>query len=99
MIEKVIHYCWFGGAEKNEIILTCIESWKKFCPDYKIIEWNENNFDINMCDFIKEAYENKKWVFVSDFVRLYVLYNYGGIYLDTDVELMDSLDEWENSNG
>lgn len=92
MVEKVIHYCWFGGNEKSELINRCIESWKKFCPDYKIIEWNEHNFDINLCKYTKHAYEAKKYAFVSDVARLYIIYNYGGIYLDTDVELLDSLD-------
>ena len=89
---KIIHYCWFGGNPKSELILKCIESWKKYCPDYKIIEWNEDNFDINCCEYVKEAYEAKKWAFVSDYCRFHVLYNQGGIYLDTDVELIKNLD-------
>lgn len=93
MIEKRIHYCWFGGNEKSEIIQKCIESWKKYCPDYEIIEWNESNFDVNLCEYTKDAYENKKWAFVSDVARLWIIYNNGGIYLDTDVELFSSLDE------
>lgn len=94
MIPKVIHYCWFGGAALPELAKKCIESWKKYCPDYKIIEWNESNFDINYCDYVKEAYIAKKWAFVSDVVRLYALVNYGGIYMDTDVEVLKTLDEF-----
>lgn len=99
MIKKTIHYCWFGGNPKNEIILKCMESWKKYCPDYEIIEWNETNFDVNMNKFTEEAYKNHKWAFVSDVARLYIIYNYGGIYLDTDIELKDNLDEWLNYDG
>lgn len=91
-IPKVIHYCWFGKNPLPKSALTCIESWKRYCSDYEIIEWNETNFDINSNHYVKEAYENKKWAFVSDYVRLKVIYDYGGIYLDTDVELIQSLD-------
>lgn len=90
---KKIHYCWFGGNPKSELILKCQESWKKFCPDYEIIEWNETNFNVNCCDYVREAYEAKKWAFVSDYCRYYVLHKHGGIYLDTDVELIKSLEE------
>lgn len=92
-IPKIINYCWFGGNKKSKLIEKCIKSWKKYCPDYEIIEWNENNFDININKYVREAYDNKKWAFVSDFARLYVVYQNGGIYLDTDVELIKSLDE------
>lgn len=92
-IPKVIHYFWFGGKQKPKLAEKCIASWKKYCPDYEIKEWNENNFDISICDYAKEAYEAKKWAFVSDYARLWVVYNYGGVYLDTDVELIKSLDE------
>ena len=92
-IPKIINYCWFGGNEKSEKIKKCIESWKKICPDYKIIEWNEKNFDININEYVKEAYNSKKWAFVSDYARLWIIYNYGGIYLDTDVELLKKLDK------
>lgn len=92
MIPKKIHYCWFGGNPLPELANRCIESWKKYCPDYEIIEWNENNFDINCCDYVREAYEAGKWAFVSDVARLYALVNYGGIYMDTDVEVICSLD-------
>lgn len=92
MIPKVIHYCWFGRNPKPELVQKCMASWKKHCPEYEIKEWNEDNFDVNACDYIKEAYENKKWAFVSDYARLYVIYHEGGIYLDTDIELIKSLD-------
>lgn len=92
MIPKIIHYCWFGGNKKNKLIKKCIKSWKKYCPDYEIIEWNENNFDLNCCDYVREAYEEGKWAFVSDYVRIWALYNYGGVYLDTDVEITKRLD-------
>lgn len=88
---KTIHYCWFGGAEKSPVILKCIESWKKFCPDYEIKEWNERNFDIHCNQYVEEAYNAKKWAFVSDYCRFFVLYNYGGIYVDTDVEIIKPL--------
>ncbi|MBR1443080.1 MAG: glycosyl transferase [Firmicutes bacterium] len=94
MIPKIIHYIWFGGNQLPNEALKCIESWKKFCPDYEIIEWNESNFDVNSCKYVKEAYEAKKWAFVSDYVRLAVLVKYGGIYMDTDVEVLKPLDEF-----
>ena len=92
MIPKKIHYCWFGGNPLPEDAKKYIESWKKYCPDYEIIEWNESNFDINSNIYVKEAYESKKWAFVTDYVRLYAMYNYGGIYMDTDVEVLKPLD-------
>lgn len=88
MIPKKIHYCWFGGKDKSEFIKQCLDTWKEKLPDYEIVEWNETNFNVNMCDFTTRAYENKKWAFVADYARLYALYNYGGIYLDTDVEIV-----------
>lgn len=91
MIPKKIHYCWFGRNPLSELTLRCIESWKKFLPDYEIIQWNEDNFDINLIPFTKEAYENKKFAFVSDVCRLYVLNQNGGIYMDTDMELIKPL--------
>lgn len=93
-IPKIIHYCWFGGNSLPEDAKKCIESWRKYCPDYKIIEWNEENFDLSSHRFAREAYEQKKWAFVSDYVRLYVLCNEGGIYLDTDLELIKPLDKF-----
>lgn len=92
MIPKIIHYCWFGKSEKSELILKCIDSWKKYCPECKIIEWNEENFDINKNEYVYEAYSEKRWAFVSDYARLWAVYNYGGIYLDTDVEIIKSMD-------
>lgn len=93
MIPKVIHYCWFGKNEKSELINRCINSWRKYCPDYQIIEWNEDNFNINDCEYTRQAYLAGKWAFVSDYARLKILYENGGIYLDTDVELKQGLDE------
>ena len=93
MIPKIIHYCWFGHNKKSKLIKRCIKSWEKYCPDYKIIEWNEDNFDINICPYVKEAYDEGKWAFVSDYVRFYVLKKYGGIYVDTDVEMLKSIDK------
>lgn len=94
MIPKIIHYCWFGKKEKPEIIKRCISSWQKYLPDYEIIEWNEDNFDIDKYCFTKEAYGIENYAFVSDYVRVYALYNYGGVYLDTDTEILGSLDEF-----
>lgn len=96
MIPKIIHYCWFGGNEKPEIVKSCLNSWLKFCPNWEIHEWNESNFDVTNVPYMKEAYEQKKWAFVSDVARLIVVYQHGGIYLDTDVELLDTLDNWIN---
>ena len=93
-IPKILHYCSFGGS--FDVDSSIIESWKKYCPDYEIICWNESNFDINCCTYVKQAYENKKWAFVSDVARLTALENYGGIYLDTDVELVKNLDKFLN---
>lgn len=92
MIPKKIHYCWFGGKEQPEDVKRYIASWKKYCPDYEIKEWNESNFDIHENDYCREAYEAKKWAFVTDYVRLKALYEEGGFYMDTDVEVVKSLD-------
>lgn len=92
MIPKKIHYCWFGGAPLPELALKCLESWKKFCPEYEIIQCNEQNFDVNSYAYTREAYGAKKWAFVSDVARLYALVHEGGVYMDTDVELLGSLD-------
>ena len=91
-IPKVIHYCWFGKGKMPKLTRKCIESWKKYCPDYEIICWNEENFDYTRNQYAKEAYEAGKWAFVSDYVRLKVVYDNGGIYMDTDVELIKPLD-------
>lgn len=96
MIPKKIHYCWFGGTPKPELALKCISSWKQYCPDYEIIEWNENNFDINMNAYTKMCYEQKKYAFLSDYIRLVVLYKYGGLYFDTDVEAIKPFDKLLN---
>ncbi|QIB69110.1 glycosyl transferase [Aminipila butyrica] len=95
MIPKIIHYCWFGKGEKSKLLQNCIASWREFLPNYRIIEWNEENFNIeNALPYVKEAYERKKYAFVSDYVRLYALEKYGGIYLDTDVEVKKTLDSF-----
>lgn len=94
MIPKVIHYCWFGGAPKSAFIKKCMQTWKEKMPDYQIKEWNETNFNFQEFPFIKSAYEQKKWAFVADYVRLYALYTEGGIYMDTDVKVMRGFDEF-----
>ena len=88
MIPKKIHYFWFGNNPKPEIVEKCLESWKKYFPEYEIIEWNETNYDVTKCAYVKEAYECRKWAFVSDYARFDILYHYGGIYFDTDVEVL-----------
>lgn len=93
MIPKIIHYCWFGGGEKPKLAQKCIESWKRYCPDYEIREWNETTFDINRNGYTKWCYEQKKYAFLSDYVRLVVVGEHGGLYFDTDVELLKSPDE------
>lgn len=92
MIPKVIHYCWFGGNPLPENVKSFIQTWRKYCPDYEIKEWNENNFNIHALPYVEEAYKNRKWAFVSDVARLQALVNEGGIYMDTDVEVVRSLD-------
>lgn len=94
MIPKKIHYCWFGGNPLPESARRYIESWQKYCPDYEIKEWNEDNFDLDLYPYAREAYDNRKFAFVTDIVRLYVLFNEGGIYMDTDVEVTAPLDEF-----
>ena len=91
-MEKIIHYCWFGGKPLPKLARKCIKSWKKFLPDFEIKEWNENNSDINCCPFVKEAYENKKWAFVADYIRTKALKEYGGIYFDTDMEVTKDIE-------
>lgn len=93
MIPKVIHYCWFGGGEKDELTTKCIETWKRVCPDYIIKEWNENNYDVTKNRYMYEAYQEKRWGFVSDYARLDIVYENGGIYLDTDVEVIKPFDD------
>lgn len=93
MIPKIVHYCWFGGNPLAEDAKKCIVSWKKYFPDYEIKEWNESNFDVNCNAYVKEAYDAGKWAFVSDYARFDILYKYGGIYFDTDVEVIKSFDD------
>ena len=93
MIPKKIHYCWFGGKPLPELAIKCIESWRKFLPDYEIIEWNEQNYDVHKIPYISQAYDAKKYAFVSDYARFDILYEYGGIYFDTDVEVIKSMDK------
>ena len=96
MIPRVIHYCWFSGENKPRLMRRCIRSWKKLLPGYEIKCWDANSFDFDSIPFVKEAYKVKKWAFVADYVRLYALYTEGGIYLDSDVELFKSFDEFLN---
>lgn len=93
MIPKVIHYCWFGRGKMPELSIKCIDSWRKYMPDYEIKEWNEDNFDVNIIPYTSEAYKEKKYAFVSDYARFWILYNYGGVYFDTDVEVVRKFDE------
>lgn len=94
MIPKIIHYCWFGGNPLGEKEQKILDSWEKYCPDYKIMAWNEETFDVeNMGDYVKEAYEAEKWAFVSDVARLYALKEYGGIYMDTDMQVIKPIDD------
>lgn len=97
MIPKIIHYCWFGRGKMPQLAQNCIKSWKKNCPDYSIKEWNEDNFDLNLFPYTREAYDHKKFAFVTDVVRLYALYHEGGIYMDTDVEVIKPLDPFLNN--
>lgn len=93
MIPKIIHYCWFGRGPMPELAQKCIASWKKYLPDYEIKEWNEDNFDVNIIPYTAEAYNAKKYAFVSDYARFWILYQYGGIYFDTDVEVIRPIDD------
>ncbi len=93
MIPKIIHYCWFGRNPLPALAVKCIESWKKYLPDYEIKEWNEDNFDVHSNQYSSEAYEAKKYAYVSDYARFWVLYNEGGLYFDTDVEIIKPLDD------
>lgn len=92
-IPKIIHYCWFGGKPKPKLAEKCIKSWNKFCPDWEIVEWNEGNFDLNSApDYVRQAKNTGRWAFVTDYVRLRALTEQGGVYMDTDVELVKPLD-------
>lgn len=92
-IPKTIHYCWFGGNPLGSKELKCIESWKQFFPEYKIVRWDESNFDVRCCPYVSQAYDAKKWAFVSDYARFAILYKHGGIYFDTDVEVIRPMDD------
>ena len=93
MIPKVIHYCWFGGKSLSRLNERCIASWKKFMPDYEIKLWDESNFDVDCIPYVGEAYKAGKYALVSDYARLWIIYNYGGVYLDTDVEVIKPFDD------
>jgi hypothetical protein len=93
MIPKIIHYCWFGRKPLPPLALKCIASWKKYLPDYEIKEWNEDNFDVNAVPYTEQAYAQKKYAFVSDYARFKIMYEYGGVYFDTDVEVVKPLDD------
>ena len=93
MIPRKIHYCWFGRGEKPRLAQKCIASWKKYCPDYEIIEWNEDNFDVNRNAYTQMCYKEKKYAFLTDYLRLLIVEEHGGIYFDTDVEAVRSFDE------
>lgn len=93
MIPKIIHYCWFGKNPLPELAEKCIESWRKYLPEYEIKEWNEDNFDVNIIPYTREAYQAKKFAFVSDYARFWILYKYGGLYFDTDVEVIRPMDD------
>ena len=95
-MNKTIHYCWFGNSEKPKLVKKCIASWERNLPGYEIKEWNESNSDLESCDFVKEAYKDRNFAFVSDYIRAKALYNEGGIYFDTDVEVLKSFDNFLN---
>ena len=99
MIPKIIHYCWFGHGEMPDLALRCIESWHKYMPDYEYKLWNEGNFDIHCNSYVEEAYEAKKYAFVTDYVRLFALFSEGGVYMDTDVEVLKSFDDLLHLSG
>lgn len=100
MIPKKIHYCWFGHGKKSKLAQKCIRSWKKYCPDYEIIEWNEETYDISSAPlFVRQALEAKKWAFATDYIRYQVVYEHGGIYFDTDVEVLKSIDKFRSDKG
>ncbi len=91
-IPKVIHYCWFGKGEMSDLMKMCVASWRKFCPDWEIVEWNEDNFDVNFCPYAKKAFREKRYGFLVDPARMKIIFERGGVYLDTDVELLQPID-------
>lgn len=99
MIPKIVHFCWFGRNQYDSLVKRCIDSWNRLIPDFEFILWNESNFDVSFINFTKQAYDHKFYAFVSDFVRLYALFEYGGVYLDTDVELLKRLDKFMELKG
>lgn len=99
MIPKKIHYCWFGDKPKNKLFYRCLASWQKYFPDYIITEWNESNFDVNFTNYTKEAYAARRYAFVSDVARLKIIYDEGGLYFDTDVEVLKKFDDKLLKNG
>ena len=99
MIPRKIHYCWFGGAPLPAQAEKCIASWRKFCPDYELIRWDESNFDLDENPYVRYCYDNKKWAFLTDYIRLAVVLRYGGVYFDTDVELLKPLDDLLQNGG
>ena len=96
MIPKVIHYCWFGRGEMPKLMKKCVKSWDKYCPGWEVVLWNEDSFDVNSTLWTKQAYEAKKYAFVTDYVRLKALYEQGGVYMDADVELVQKIDHFLN---
>ena len=92
-IPHKIHYCWFGGSPLGEKEVACIESWKKYLPDFEIVRWDESNFNVRCCSYVSEAYDAKKWAFVSDYARFKILFDNGGLYFDTDVEIIKPIDD------
>ena len=94
MIPKKIHYCWFGRGQKPELAKKCIESWKKYCPDFEIVRWDEDSFPVSEYRWVKEAIAKKRYAFAADFVRLKVLYDIGGVYVDTDVEILKPIEDY-----
>ena len=97
-MEKIIHYCWFGGKPLPKLAKKCLKSWKKYLPDYKIMKWSEENVDLDECPFIRQAYDAKKYAFVADYVRTKALKEYGGIYFDTDMEVTKDISNLLNDN-
>ena len=99
VIPKIIHYCWFGRNPLPKSAKKCIASWRKYLPDYEIKEWNEDNFDVNIIPYTRDAYQAKKYAFVSDYARFWILYHFGGVYFDTDVEVIRSIDDILENGG